>query len=102
MIYSGQIKLLTPQLDGAQRLAQNKSTIREKERKSESKKESKVRYRESYQPKMSTQKVLISFDEYKKLKEVEKKYHDLQSQLSGKTVRLFSRFYFYKIIVYDV
>ena len=53
-----------------------RATIREKERKSESKKESKVRYRESYQPKMSTQKVLISFDEYKKLKEVEKKYHE--------------------------
>jgi len=34
--------------------------------------------------KMSTQKILISFDEYKKLKQIEKKYYDLQNTSTGK------------------
>ena len=33
--------------------------------------------------KMSTQKILINFAEFKKLKEIEKRYYELQTQLSG-------------------
>ena len=33
--------------------------------------------------KMSTQKILLNFAEFKKLKEIEKRYHELQTQLSG-------------------
>ena len=32
---------------------------------------------------MSAQKILINFEEYKKLKQIEQRYHELQSELSG-------------------
>ena len=32
---------------------------------------------------MSTQKILINFEEYKKLKQIEQRYHELQSQITG-------------------
>ena len=38
---------------------------------------------------MSTQKVLINFTEYKKLKEIEKKYHELQAQLTGMIIGVY-------------
>lgn len=35
---------------------------------------------------MSTQKILVNYEEYKKLKIIEKKYHELQLKLSGKVI----------------
>ena len=38
--------------------------------------------------KMSTQKILINYAEFKKLKEIEKRYYELQTQVSGITTLL--------------